>query len=100
MVNGSERRLAVLALLTMLLMVGCATVPENTGRTASHAMVDTDGTRLGRLEQNQKSAHPGQSGFLPLGNGLDAFLVRAVLAQVAERSIYTTISPAACSSTS
>ena len=87
MVNGTERRLAVLALLTMLLMVGCATVPENTGRTASHAMVDTDGTRLGRLEQDQKSAHPGQSGFLPLGNGLDAFLVRAVLAQVAERSI-------------
>ncbi|MGB2929048.1 MAG: phospholipase D family protein, partial [Desulfobacterales bacterium] len=32
-------------------------------------------------------AHPDQSGFLLLGNGLDAFVARALLAQGAERSI-------------
>jgi len=31
--------------------------------------------------------HPGESGFHLLGNGLDAFVARAVLAHVAERSI-------------
>ena len=33
--------------------------------------------------------HPGESGYLLLGNGLDAFVARVVLAQRAERSIDT-----------
>ena len=33
--------------------------------------------------------HPGKSGYLLLGNGLDAFVARVVLAQRAERSIDT-----------
>jgi putative cardiolipin synthase len=80
-------RLAVVAVVAMLATVGCATLPENTTRTASHAIVDTANTKLGRFEQEQKAAHPDQSGFLLLGNGLDAFLARAVLAESAERSI-------------
>jgi len=87
MPKRSKVRLVVVALLPMLIMAGCATVPENTGRTVSHAMVDTNDTRIGRLEQNEKSAHPDQSGFIPLGSGLDAFLARAVLAEGADRSI-------------
>jgi putative cardiolipin synthase len=33
--------------------------------------------------------HPGESGYLLLGNGLDAFAARVLLAHFAERSIDT-----------
>ena len=75
------------ALLGLFLFSGCATLPENVDRPASHALTDTDDTFLGRDFQLEKAAHPGKSGFLLLGNGLDAFVARALLAHKAERSI-------------
>jgi putative cardiolipin synthase len=73
--------------LIALLMHGCATLPKNFERPVSHAVTDTDDTLIGKLHRDEKSAHPGQSGFLLLGGGLDAFVARAVLAQAAQRSI-------------
>ena len=73
--------------LLALLMHGCATLPKNFERPVSHAVTDTDDTLIGTLHRSEKSAHPGQSVFLLLGRGLDAFVARAVLAQAAERSI-------------
>jgi putative cardiolipin synthase len=75
------------ALSALLLMGGCATLPDNFERPASHAYTDTDDTRLGKARHDKQLAHPGQSGFLLLANGLDAFVARAVLANRAERSI-------------
>jgi putative cardiolipin synthase len=68
-------------------LVGCATLPTDFDKPASYALSDTDNTLFGRGVAQKAKAHPGQSGFLLLGNGLDAFVARAVLAQYAERSI-------------
>ena len=77
--------LAVLAALS--LVTACATLPENVGRKETFAYSDTGDTLLGREISRQGAAHPGKSGFHLLGNGLDAFVARAVLAHLAERSI-------------
>jgi putative cardiolipin synthase len=75
----------------MLLLVagGCATLPDNVLREASTAYLDTQDTRIGRRVQTEMQMHPGESGYLLLGNGLDAFVARILLAQFAERSIDT-----------
>jgi putative cardiolipin synthase len=71
----------------IVLLTGCATLPTDIDRPVSTAIADTDDTLLGRSFQDGKAAHPGQSGFLLLSSGLDAFVARAVLAHKAERSI-------------
>ena len=79
---------AILAILVASsLLCACATLPENVGRTETFALPDTGDTFLGREVSREAAAHPGESGFLLLGNGLDAFVARAVLAHLAERSI-------------
>jgi len=79
-------RIAVLTALS--LVTACATLPENVGRKETFAYPDTVDTRLGREISREEAAHPpGESGFHLLGNGLDAFVARAVLAHIAERSI-------------
>jgi len=81
--------------LTVLIFVfslgACATAkwPENTGRTESYAFEDTQETALSRAYESRSKGHAGESGFHHLSNGLDAFVARAVLADVAERSIDT-----------
>ena len=81
--------------LTVLIFVfslgACATAkwPENTGRTESYAYEDTQDTALGLAYESRSQGHAGESGFHYLNNGLDAFVARAALAEVAERSIDT-----------
>jgi putative cardiolipin synthase len=77
----------LIALLALSLVAACATLPENVGRRETFAYPDTGDTLLGREISGQGAAHPGESGFHLLGNGLDAFVARAVLAHIAERSI-------------
>ena len=82
------RNMAVM--ITILpMMGGCASLPTDFERTETHAYTDTDNTRIGQGSQAEKLAHPGQSGFHLLGNGLDAFVARAALARAADRSIDT-----------
>jgi putative cardiolipin synthase len=76
----------LLVILTLLIVGGCATLPEDFEKPESYAYTDTENTRLGQARRDEINAHPGQSGFLLLGNGLDAFLARALLAENAERS--------------
>ena len=81
-------RIAIAAVfLPALIVSGCATLPKDFERPVSHAVTDTDSTRLGQIRRHELDAKTGQSGFLTLANGLDAFVARAVLAQAAERSI-------------
>ena len=77
--------------ITLLLLVtgGCASLPENVHRETSTAYLNTDNTFIGRHVQEEMAEHPGESGYLLLGNGLDALVARLVLAQKAERSIDT-----------
>ncbi len=77
------------ATLLFFLLNGCAILPENVERNQSFAYRDTDDTFLGRGTKDLLADHPGTSGYMLLGNGLDAFVARAVLAQEAERSIDT-----------
>jgi putative cardiolipin synthase len=87
MKNISIARLIVV-LMALSLVIACATLPENVARKETFAYPDTVDTRLGREISREEAAHPpGESGFHLLGNGLDAFVARAVLAQFAERSI-------------
>lgn len=74
-------------LLVLLLAGGCATLPENYDRPITYAYTDTDQTAFGKARRDEKEAHPGESGFKLLVNGLDAFVARAVLSDYAERSI-------------
>ena len=73
--------------LFVFLLGGCATLPENGDRQFSSALQDTGDTLLGKVAEQNGAEHPGESGFFLLGNGLDAFVARAVLAGVAERSL-------------
>jgi putative cardiolipin synthase len=75
-------------LIALSLLAACATLPENVGRKETFAYSDTGNTFLGSRIAAESPAHPpGESGFHLLGNGLDAFVARAVLARLAERSI-------------
>jgi putative cardiolipin synthase len=85
--NKRHLGVIIISVLVGLLLIGCATLPTDFERSESHAFTDTDDTRLGRDLHAVVAAHPGQSGFFLLGNGLDAFVARAVMANVAERSI-------------
>ena len=87
MTAGSGLRTILQAVAGMILLCGCATLPENVNRPESFAYTDTGDTVIGREFSDEIAEHPGKSGFYLLGNGLDAFVARGVFAQYAERSI-------------
>ena len=62
-------------------------LPDNKHRILSRAIGDGASTSLGKAFRAQLEQHPTQSGVHLLGNGLDAFVGRAVSARLAERSI-------------
>ena len=76
-----------LLLALLLLLSGCASLPENVNRSVSLALQDTDDTAIAHYLAAELASHPGQSGFHLLDDGLDAFVARAALAQAAERSL-------------
>lgn len=73
--------------VALFMLPGCGGLPENVARTPSYSMQDTGDTALGKIVEKEGNTSPDQSGFVLLGNGLDAFVARAVLAATAERSI-------------
>jgi putative cardiolipin synthase len=79
--------IALTAILTLVLAAGCATLPKDFERPESYAYTDTANTSFGKAVSGRAAKHPGKSGFHLLGNGLDAFVARALLAHFAERSI-------------
>ena len=81
-------RIILCGLFTALLLAGgCATLPKDYDKPVTYAYVDTDNTAFGQIRRDEKAAHPGESGFMLLENGLDAFVARALLLHYAERSI-------------
>ena len=73
--------------VALLLIGGCASLPAGYERAESHALQDTASTALARLGRNMLQAHEGLSGCRPLPNGVDALVVRLLLAEAAERSL-------------
>jgi cardiolipin synthase C len=83
------RRVFALAVASLVaaLMAGCASLPPLEGRTATTALADTAGTRLGRAVAAEVAANPGKTGIHPLPEPHAAFAARVVLAAAAEKSL-------------
>jgi putative cardiolipin synthase len=77
----------VLILSVGLVLAGCASVPLDTPKTPTYALVDTQETLLAKDAADWLSEQPGTNGFYPLSQGLDAFGARLALIGAAERSI-------------
>ncbi len=71
----------------LMLIIGCSDLPKDIHRQPSTVISDGHETALGREFDSQRTGHPGQSGVFLLSHGLDAFVGRALLASLAERSI-------------
>jgi cardiolipin synthase C len=84
--NGGARVVAWLALFA-LLMSGCASLPPPSEHPIEQAYDRPEMTALGRLVAIAAQLHAGDSGFLILDTGRQAFLQRAALIEAAERSI-------------
>jgi putative cardiolipin synthase len=73
--------------ICLLLITGCAGLPKNVNLNPSNAIRDGQETALGMALDKQLVDYQGQSGIFLLNNGLDAFVARALLTRMAERSI-------------
>ena len=80
-------RISLTFLVLLSVLSSCASLPENTDRTESHAFTDTQDTLLGRDVQAYLDQGKTEDGFILLSSGLDAFVARAALAESAERSL-------------
>ena len=77
-----------LAICTLGLASGCASIDFDYPRTESFAFQDTADTYLGQHLGDVIASKPqGQSGFYPLPNGVDALAARLLLIERAERSV-------------
>ncbi|MGR4066695.1 phospholipase D family protein [Billgrantia sp. C5P2] len=79
-------RLALFGLMAFLLF-GCAgtSAPREHGALLSTA--ESEATWLGQWAQLSASAHPGKSGFALLSSGQDAFSLRVLLSEQADRRL-------------
>jgi len=84
-----SRSLIFVATALAALMAGCASLPPLEGRTATTALSDTAGTRLGRAVAADVAANPDKTGIHPLSEGPAAFATRVLFAAAAEKSIDT-----------
>lgn len=79
----------LLAALTLILSVGCTSLPSLDDRQASYALPHDEAiaTPMGRAIAPMASKHPELSGIYALSNPHEAFAVRALLANAAERTL-------------
>ncbi|KVO56979.1 phospholipase D family protein [Burkholderia stagnalis] len=75
------------AMLSLLALVACASLPPQGDRAPAHALTDTADTRLGIAFAPLAKAHPGQDAFHLLRNPVDALDARVLLADRADRSL-------------
>jgi putative cardiolipin synthase len=83
----SRRRARLLAAFTALTLSGCATYRLDVPKPASYALPATPDSALAHALAPALGAHPGQSALALLQYGSLAFLSRAALADLAERSL-------------
>ena len=79
-------RQACLIVATALLC-GCASVDFDYPKPESHVVMDTEDTFLGQRLADKASQHPGEAGFFPISDGIEALAARLLLAGRAERTI-------------
>ena len=71
----------------ILTLGGCATIDFDYPKTTTTAFDNTQDTYLGKALEGLAEVHPGQAGFYPLLDSVDALSVRLQMAKRAERSI-------------
>ena len=71
----------------MVSLSGCASLRHEVPRVPSQAIVDSDGTILGRVFATQAAGNPGMSGFQVMDTGQAAFMARAALAETAQHTL-------------
>jgi putative cardiolipin synthase len=75
------------AVLLVVLLSACASLPPQAGRIETHAIAPSDSTRLGAVFTPQERQHPDQTAFYLLPDGVDALLSRIALADAADRTL-------------
>jgi cardiolipin synthase C len=78
---------AIILIACCMWATGCAGLPKNVNLNPSYTISSGHETALGMIIGKQLVDHQGESGIYLLNKGLDAFVGRAVLARMAERSI-------------
>ncbi|MFP3569764.1 phospholipase D family protein [Paraburkholderia sp. SIMBA_030] len=78
---------SLLAAVLIALLAACAALPPQEGRRQTHALQNTEDTRLRGDFSPEERAHPGLSAFHLLPNAVDALVVRVVLTQMADRTL-------------
>lgn len=81
------KRYSIFALLALLLLAGCASVPKDYPRTPSTAFAEYRDTSVGRLFEQAAAQHPGKSGFDIIRHGREAFTARIAMTELAEQSL-------------
>ncbi len=71
----------------LVMLSGCAGLPNNVERVPSNALENTAETRLGRALAPAATTNPGRTGVYPLVDARDAFAARMLLARAAQRSL-------------
>ena len=77
----------IAALCLAILLAACSTPRLDVAHLASEAWPRPEETALGRGLGKQLSGDPGRSGFYLLDSGMDAFAMRAGLAENAQRTL-------------
>lgn len=77
----------IASLILLILLQGCASLPENLDLQVSHAFDRPEQTSLGHLAAQAAAHHGGDSGFFVQDTGRNAFLQRVALIEAAEKSI-------------
>lgn len=77
----------IYTLVLVILLSGCAGLPDNSGRTKSFVIKDNHETTLGKSIQASRDEGNNLDGFIILNDGLDAFVARIALAELAEKSL-------------
>ncbi len=76
-----------LGVLMVIALAGCTYSSSEYQRFETKALRDTGDTRLGQGVATLVADEPGNSGFVPLANGLDAFVARLALVEAADKSL-------------
>ncbi|MEM7278692.1 MAG: phospholipase D family protein [Pseudomonadota bacterium] len=76
-----------LVMLLALLAAACTNLPDDYEKSNSSALHDTTSTTLGKSVARVAAQHPGESGFVLLRYGRDAFNLRVALSDVAEKTL-------------
>ena len=77
----------IFLLVSILVLNGCVSLPDNSERSTSYVYTDTSDSKLAQGYQEASIPYPNQSAYLLLDDGLDAFVGRALLAESAKYSI-------------